>query len=139
MNELERMEAEAEKNYEKSATMSYMVLAQVLNYDVKKILSDQGIKKTVIYGMGEEGITLYRLLKEHNVNIVYATDRNYEDIMIQGVDIINPEDIKNDSDAIIVSSHYYFEEIRNSLASYISVPILSAKVLFENILMCTFA
>ncbi len=132
--------AEVEKNYKKSLTMAYMAFSQVFEFDIKRILNDQGIDRIAIYGMGEEGKLLYWMFRKAHVNIGFITDKEYNNIVMETTPVLPPENVASnvrDIDLIVVSSDYYFDEIRNDLGSELDVPVISARILLENCLMCT--
>lgn len=126
-----------EKEKEKSINMAYMSMVQSLGYDIKMILNRQDIETVAIYGMGEEGIALYYLLSGSGINICYVSDQRFDDLVMPDVSIINPKCVREyNVDLIIVSSNYYYEDIRNELKKTVTGQICSARVLLENILMC---
>ncbi len=68
-----------------------------------------GVKKgsrVIVYGMGTYGQFLYRYLKETAFcQVVAAADRNYQELLKQGLPVIAPEEIsKYQYDAIVVAS-----------------------------------
>ena len=131
--------AEAEKNYKKSITMAYMAFSQIFDCDLRKIFHEQGIHKIAIYGMGEEGRLLYWLLRKSNINIGFVTDKEYEGIVVETTPVLSLEKVivnMDDIDLIIVSTDYYFNEIRADFGNRLEKPIVSARVLLENSLMC---
>lgn len=132
-----RDDTELYKNYEKCTTLLYMSLVQSFEYDVKNLLLKQGMRDVAIYGMGEEGVALFWFLKKYDITIKYVTDRFYENIYIQGVRVIEPESISEEIDVLIISSSYYFDEIKNSIGYCFRPPIVSAKEMLENILQCS--
>ena len=75
-------------------------------------------KNIAIYGMGMMGVQLYEELRETNVDIKFAIDKNASNICVEGLDIYSldnlPEQYKN-LDAVIVTPIPYFYEIERTL------------------------
>ncbi len=82
------------------------------------------IKRIAIYGFKELGERLYDELKNTDVEVVYIIDKNVDgvraEIDIYGVDGDFPE-----TDAIIVTPSYYFNEIEEVLQDKVKCPIIS--------------
>ena len=83
-----------------------------------------GYKKIAIYGMGILGQCLYDELEESSVDIVYAIDRNAAYIQ-DLLDIKHPSEILEEVDAVIVTSLYYYEEIKQTMEKKMNCPIIS--------------
>jgi hypothetical protein len=64
--------------------------------------------RIVIYGMGTYGQMLYRFVRNtHFCRIVACADRNYEELLKQGIDVVSPGEIGSlDYDAIVVASSF---------------------------------
>ena len=107
----------------------YNVLIQWLELKQKgKKLDDffvkNSIKTVAIYGMGEMGTRLYEELKNGNVEVKYAIDKN-ADSTYSELKVIETEDIRDDVDAIVVSAIFAFDEIREELEKKVNCQILS--------------
>ena len=107
----------------------YNVLIQWLELKQKgKKLDDffvkNSIKTVAIYGMGEMGTRLYEELKNSNVEVKYAIDKN-ADSTYSELKVIETEDIRDDVDAIVVSAIFAFDEIREELEKKVNCQILS--------------
>jgi glycosyltransferase involved in cell wall biosynthesis len=61
--------------------------------------------RIIIYGMGIYGQMLYRFVRNtHFCQLVACADRNYEELLKQGIDVVSPEEIGSlDYDAIVVA------------------------------------
>ena len=72
---------------------------------IKEYLEKRGYKSVAVYGLSHVGRCLLEELKDCDVEIKYAVDRN----------------------AMIVTAVYYFNEISNNLKDKITFPIVSLK------------
>lgn len=90
-----------------------------------------GYQKIAIYGMSYAGETLFNELKDSNIQVAYAIDQKAEGIYAD-VDIVSPDAVLADVDAIVVTPIFFMDEIEEMLSSRISCPILSLEdILFE--------
>ena len=88
-------------------------------------------KKIAIYGMSYVGERLYEELKNSNIEIKYAIDRN-ADSMYADIEIFKPEDQLENVDAVIVTAISFFDDIEKSLKEKLSCPIISMEdILYE--------
>lgn len=98
--------------------------------DLIQYFTDNNYKKIAIYGMGEMGNRLYDELKDSDIKIAYAIDKNiaaYSELEILDVDDDFPE-----VDVIVVSAIFAFEEVDDELSEKISCPIVSLEdVVYE--------
>ena len=90
-----------------------------------------GYKKIAIYGMSYAGETLVDELKETEVQIAYAIDKNANSIY-SDINVITMDDNLEDVDAIVVTAITFFDEIEEQLQSKVSCPIISLEdILYE--------
>lgn len=87
-------------------------------------LEQKGYKKIAIYGMSYAGETLVDELKDSNIHVVYAIDKNAGSAY-DNVNIVSPAECLEKVDAIIVTPITFYDEIKENLAKKISIPILS--------------
>lgn len=95
-------------------------------------LLQQGYRKIAIYALGEIGIRLYYELKDTEVRVEYAIDQNV-DASVEDLKIIRKEDKLPDTDAIIVSIGFVYEDVKKDLESKVSCPVLSLQNLVYEI------
>ncbi|MEZ3424974.1 MAG: hypothetical protein K1W39_14880 [Lachnospiraceae bacterium] len=98
---------------------------------LEKYFLDNNYKSIAIYGMGEVGNRLYYELKDSNINIEYAIDKNAgfisDDLEIKDID-----DDLTGVDAIIVTATFAFDEIIKDIEDKVSFPIISLEdVIYE--------
>lgn len=124
----EKVIIKKEKKIDKFKTY-YNVLNQWLivkgeGKSLVKYFEDNELKSIALYGMGELGNRLYEELKESNVEIKYAIDKEagstYSEIIVKSID----EDLE-EVDAIIVTAIFDFEEVKNDLTEKVKYPIIS--------------
>lgn len=114
----------------------YNILNQwiVLQHEGKKIedyFTKKQYSKIAIYGMGEIGNRLYEELKDTEIEVKYAIDKNAGSAYAQ-LEVYSLEEEFEDVDAIIVTTAFAFEEIKEKLEKKISCPIISLEdVVFE--------
>ena len=87
------------------------------------------INSIAIYGMSFVGQRLYEELKDSDITIRYAVDKNAAGIYAD-VDILTPDDDLPQTDAVVVTAVYFFNEIEELLEEKTDARILS----FEDIL-----
>jgi hypothetical protein len=91
-----------------------------------------GYKSIAIYGMGEIGSRLYDELKNTDITIAYAIDKNaantYSDL-----EVLELDDNLEEVDAVIVTAFFAFSEIEEELSSKLDCPIISIEdVVYES-------
>ena len=81
--------------------------------------------------MSYAGETLVDELKETEVQIAYAIDKNANSIY-SDINVITMDDNLEDVDAIVVTAITFFDEIEEQLQSKVSCPIISLEdILYE--------
>ena len=89
-----------------------------------KFFEDNGYKSIAIYGMSYLGERLLDELKDSEIEVRYAIDRNADNIYA-GIEVKNLEDELPEVDAIIVTAVYYFDEIEDELTQLVDYPVIS--------------
>ncbi len=88
-------------------------------------------KTIAVYGMKELGERLYDELKNSNVKVAYAIDKNADEIYAE-VDVMTPDDDLPEVDVIVVTPIHFFDEIEEMLADKVDYPIVSIEdVVYE--------
>lgn len=72
------------------------------------------IKTIAIYGMSYIGERLFEELKNTDIEIKYAIDKNNESIYVD-IDVLSVDEVLPKVDAIIVTPVYFFDEIKDML------------------------
>lgn len=94
------------------------------NISIESIFLKAGYKSVAIYGMGEIGWRLFEELENTDVSVLYGIDNSLSESDNELI-IVTPEDNLQQVDAIIVSSVFAFEEIREKLNMVTDIPIIS--------------
>ena len=94
-------------------------------------LQKQGIHKIAIYGMGYVEERLYDELKDSDVKVEYAIDKNADGVCAD-IDIFTPEEELPKVDLIIVTAVYFYNEIERTLKELTDYRISSLEdILYE--------
>lgn len=99
----------------------------IVNY-----LHNENIKTVAIYGMSYVGERLYNELKGSDIEVKYAIDKN-ADAIYSELEIITPEDILEEVDAVLVTAVFYFDHIEDVLSEKMMCPILSLEDILYNL------
>ena len=101
------------------------------NKDIAAYLLEQGYKKIAIYGMSYVGETLYHELEGSGIEIAYAIDKKAEG-MFADIEVMSPDDVLPEVDAVIVTPVFFFDEIEELLVSKMNADIVSIEdILYE--------
>lgn len=94
-------------------------------------LHKNDIKTVAIYGMSYVGERLYDELKDSDIEIKYAIDKNADGIYAE-VDVLSPEEDLPEVDLIIVTAVYFYNEIEDMLSKVTDCHISSLEdILYE--------
>lgn len=98
---------------------------------LKEYFADNNINTIAIYGMGEMGNRLYDELKNSEIKVKYAIDKNAESTYSE-LDIKTLEDDLPFVDAIIVTAVFAFDDIEKDISSNVDYKIISLEdVVYE--------
>ena len=86
----------------------YMIIRSILNMmcngdNLALFLANRGIKRVSVYGMGDVGCLLYKLLSNSKIDVPYCIDRDKRK-KVYGVEIRQIESVTEDIQAIIISN-----------------------------------
>lgn len=91
-----------------------------------------GYKTIAIYGMGEMGNRLYDELKDSEIKVAYAIDKNVSEAF-SPIDLFDIEDELDAVDAVIVTATFAFADIEESIQDKVECPIISLEdVVYES-------
>lgn len=91
----------------------------------------ESIKSIAIYGMSYVGERLYDELKDSDIEVKYAIDKNADGIYSE-LEIVTPQEELEEVDAIVVTPIFYFDEIEGMLSAKTEATILSLEdILYE--------
>lgn len=89
-------------------------------------------RRIAIYGMGEVGTRLVKELKNSDIEILYAIDRNAQNIHSE-VKMVTIDDDLVTADAIVVTLTGCFDGIFDALSKRVSCPIISIEDMLNEI------
>jgi len=111
--------------------MNQWVKVKQQGKNVADYLLAHNYKKIAIYGMSYVGETLVEELKDTDVQIAYAIDKNSENIY-SNLEIISGDGELEHVDAVIVTPIFFFSEIEESLSGKLNCEIISLEdILYE--------
>ena len=128
-----QQESSEDKYYSLFLLMCHWMQKKQLGKRISDYLTDRGMRKVAIYGIGYAGILLVEELLESSIEVLYVIDQNPDVYCIQGeVNVVSPNDELKAVDAIIVTPIYYFREIVSLISSKVECPIISLEDIIYN-------
>lgn len=119
------------KHLEMFLMMNQWVRIKQKGGNLASYFEEIGCKKIAIYGMGYAGETLIEELKGTDIEIAYGIDQKADSIF-SDIDIVSPDDLMDDVDAIVVTAITFFDEIEEKLSQKVNCPIWSLEdILYE--------
>lgn len=101
----------------------WLILKQE-NKSLEKYFIDNGYHTIAIYGIGEVGNRLYDELKNTDIKVEYAIDKEAFSAY-SGIEVFQIDDELPKVDAIVVTAVFAFEEIEENLKKNVDCPIIS--------------
>lgn len=130
-DEKRKIENMSDKHLALFLMMNQWVKVKQEGKNLSSYFETNGYKKIAIYGMSYAGETLFEELKDSNIEIAYAIDKNADSIDAD-VDLVSVDDELEDVDVIVVTAITFFEEIEEMLSEKIDCPIVSLEdILYE--------
>lgn len=83
-----------------------------------------GYNTVAIYGMKELGEELLYELKDSEVEVKYAIDKNADELYV-GTDVYRPDEELEPVDAVIVTAVHWFDDIERDMKEKLGCPVLS--------------
>lgn len=112
---------------------SWLMLKQEKR-SLEEYFVDHKIKTIAIYGMGSIGSCLYNELKNSEIEVKYAIDRNASSVY-ENIEILNIDNkIFPSVDAVVVTPVHVFSEINSTLSSMFDCPIISLENIMYEVL-----
>lgn len=91
--------------------------------NVIEYFKQYGYSRIAIYGMGLAGQTLYNELKMTEIQVIYAIDKNGDNVPSE-IEVYSPEEVLPEVDVIVVSAISYYEEILELLQEKVNCVIV---------------
>lgn len=101
------------------------------NISLADRIRTRGYERIAVYGMNCLGKMVCEELRNTEISVVYAIDRNANDIE-SDIRIIKPCDTWEKVDAVIVTALTYYEEIYNCYHKKCNIPIISITSVINN-------
>lgn len=89
--------------------------------NLKEYFKNNGYNTIAIYGMGEMGNRLYDELKDSEIQVKYAIDKNADSTYAQ-IPVKDLEDDLEEVDVIVVTAIFAFEEIEEEILERVNYP-----------------
>ncbi len=129
---IERWKELADKNYVLFLLMNKWMKTKQGGGHIREYLEENEYKSVAVYGMSHVGKCLLEELKDCDVQIKYAVDRNGAAVN-SNIEIYTPEDVLPEADVMIVTAVYYYQDICNVLKDKVTYPIVSLEDILFNI------
>lgn len=95
-------------------------------------LAEKNYRMIAIYGMSYAGERLVEELKDSEIKVRYGIDRNAGGLYTE-TEVMTPEDVLEEVDAVIVTSIFYIDEIEKDLSTKLSCPVISLEDILYDI------
>lgn len=123
---ISKQKTENVKSFQILTFLNNWLIMHQMNKNMSPYIEDMGYKEIAIYGMGILGQRLYDELEDTSVLVKYAIDQNAANIS-DLTDVKHPSDELEEVDAVIVTSLYYYDEIKQTMSKKLQCPIISIK------------
>lgn len=124
--EVKRQKELADKHLALYLLMNQWVKVKQEKKSIADYLKKNGYREIAIYGMNYVGETLLNELAGSDIKVKYAIDKNADNIFMD-IDVVLPDQILDEVDAVIVTPITFFDEIEELLAKKIDCPVLSVE------------
>lgn len=91
-----------------------------------------GYKRIAVYGMAYMGERFLDELKDSDIEIVYAIDKNATNIYSY-IEVIQPDADLKEVDIVVVTSIAFFDEVKDQLAQKLHCPIVALDDIIYNL------
>ena len=119
------------KQQEFYQTLCQWVMLHQQKKSIAEFLLKQNYRSVAIYGMKELGMLLVDELKDSDIEVYYAIDRNADKIRVD-IPVVGLDEEFEPVDVIVVTAIHQYEEIEVEIRDRINCPILSLEdILFE--------
>lgn len=130
---LDMFGAENKKNRALCNMLSEWLTVKVEKKSICDYLRSNGCNVIAIYGMNYIGEILLKDLKDGDIEVKYAVDKNADCIKTE-IDVLKPDDKLPAVDAVVVTAIASFDEIKANLNKKVQCPILSLKEIINELL-----
>lgn len=92
--------------------------------NLSEYFKSNNYKTVAIYGMGEMGNRLYEELKDSDIEVKYAVDKEAESTYSE-LDVIELESDFDEVDVMVVTATFAFDEISEDISDKVDFPVIS--------------
>lgn len=92
--------------------------------NLESFFNKHGYKSVAIYGFRELGMALVEELKNSDIEVKYAIDRDARTIHVD-YKLVTPDDSLEPVDVVVVTAIHYFDSIKYAMKDKIHCPIVS--------------
>lgn len=108
---------------------NYQIIKKMLQFRqqgklLKNYFTENESYKIAIYGFADIGKLLYEELKNTEISVEYLIDRRADRISAE-IPVVFPEEELKEVDFIVVTSPYYYADIKEMLSKKTSIPVAS--------------
>ncbi|MEY8375770.1 hypothetical protein AALD22_08310 [Lachnospiraceae bacterium 56-18] len=132
LNLLRKNQENAEKFQILFQMMNQWVELKQKGINLSQFFEENGYKKIAIYGMSSAGEALCNELKDSDIEITYAVDKNKYGVVTE-LEVYAPDEELPDVDVIVVSAVAYYDEIAAMLEEKVKFPIVSLEDIVYNV------
>lgn len=122
--EMRRLEEDDMKFHEFYAILLQWVHIHNEGKTIGAYLKKRGYSTVAIYGIKELGEELLYELKDSEVKVKYAIDKNADALYVE-TDVYRPDEELEMVDAVIVTAVHWFDEIEKDMKAKLGCPVLS--------------
>lgn len=131
LNKKNKFQELSDKNFTLMSLLNQWLKTKQEGKVLTEYFKKRKIECIAIYGMSYIGERLYNELKNSDIQVKYAIDRNLDGIYAE-IDIFSPEEELATVDAVVVTAVFYYDEIKAMLKEKLNCPILSLEdILYE--------
>lgn len=130
--ERDKLKENADKYLEMFILMNRWVEIKQKGKSLVSYFERNGYRTIAIYGMGYVGERLEAELKNSNIQIEYGIDQIPDSVYTELITFY-PEDMLKRVDAVVVTSVYFYDEIKKKLIKKIDCPIISLEDILDEI------
>ncbi len=131
VDSLDKAKSMSDKHLALFLMMNQWVKVKQEGKNLSTYFEKKGYKKIAVYGMSYVGETLIDELKDSNITIAYAIDKNADSIYAN-VDVLSVDDELEEVDAVVVTAITFLDEIKEKLEAFMESPVVSLEdILYE--------
>lgn len=122
-----------EKNIRIEKLFNQWIINDINHKTLSEYLKKKGYNVVGIYGVGDVGKRIIDDLLYSDITVKYAIDINASNLYYKDIDIFKPSEILPESDAIIISAIYCFDDIQKRILKGTKTPLISIEEIIYNI------